>query len=250
MNTGNDQFFPYISINQKGVLNVTFQDRRLDTTSTASEWPTSRTEPGNYLVWYWGAQCKITQTTTVSMAGTGPGPGRRVAVRGARGGREPDASRPGLNPGAGPVPGNGQNSATLPFRNFQISDWGTNYDYSFRAGLFAGDYTGNTAGPKNPNGDEKGDDQTYRRLDRRPERSRLRRADEPAAGTQPDLRAVGRLLRALRLGERRQRPEGERAGQRRPLLGHALSDGHQAREVARDRPTETRGPPPGGPLRC
>jgi hypothetical protein len=66
----------------------------------------------------------------------------------------------GINPGAGPIPGNGQNSATLPFKNFQISDWGTNYDYSFRAGLFAGDYTGNTAGPTNPNGDEKGGDKT------------------------------------------------------------------------------------------
>ena len=53
----------------------------------------------------------------------------------------------GFNPGAGPVPGNGQNSATLPFRNFQISDVGSNFDYSFRAGIFAGDYSGNSAGP-------------------------------------------------------------------------------------------------------
>ena len=66
----------------------------------------------------------------------------------------------GFNPGAGPVPGNGQSAATLPFRNFQISDVGSNYDYSFRAGLFAGDYTGNTAGPKDPNGDEKGGETT------------------------------------------------------------------------------------------
>ena len=53
----------------------------------------------------------------------------------------------GFDPGAGPVPGNGQNSATLPFKNFQISDVGTNFDYSFRAGLFAGDYSGNSSGP-------------------------------------------------------------------------------------------------------
>ena len=53
----------------------------------------------------------------------------------------------GFNPGAGPVPGNGQNSSTLPFANFQISDVGTNFDYSFRAGIFAGDYSGNASGP-------------------------------------------------------------------------------------------------------
>ncbi len=56
----------------------------------------------------------------------------------------------GNNPGAGPIPGNGQNSATLPFKNFQISDVGSNFDYSFRAGLFAGDYSGNTAGAEEP----------------------------------------------------------------------------------------------------
>jgi hypothetical protein len=67
----------------------------------------------------------------------------------------------GFNPGAGPIPGNNQNVATLPFRNFQISDWGTNYDYSFRAGLFAGDYTGNSAGSKDPNADDTGGNQTY-----------------------------------------------------------------------------------------
>src|SRR4029079_4470640 len=40
----------------------------------------------------------------------------------------------------------------------QVSDVGTNYDYSFRAGIFAGDYSGNTsgpivAGPDTPGGD-------------------------------------------------------------------------------------------------
>jgi hypothetical protein len=45
------------------------------------------------------------------------------------------------------VPGQNQNPATLPFRNFQVSDVGSNYDYSFRAGIFAGDYSGNTSGP-------------------------------------------------------------------------------------------------------
>ncbi len=53
----------------------------------------------------------------------------------------------GFNPAPGAVPGQGQNSATLPFKNFQISDIGSNFDYSFRAGIFAGDYSGNTSGP-------------------------------------------------------------------------------------------------------
>jgi hypothetical protein len=158
--TGNDQFFPFISINQKGALNLSFQDRRLDTTSPigSGEWPTSKTELGNYLVWYWGAQCKITSTATVSGGTSIPAAASQCLA--------PEAvvnptGVTGFDPGAGPVPGNGQNSATLPFRNFQISDWGTNYDYSFRAGLFAGDYTGNSAGPKDPNGDEKGGNNTY-----------------------------------------------------------------------------------------
>jgi hypothetical protein len=156
VNTGNDQFFPWVTITQKGVLNVTFHDRRLDTTSTASEWPTSRTEVGNYLVWYWGGQCQVKETATVHQTGSGPVPKAASDCVAPEAVVNPSAAT-GFDPGAGPVPGNGQNSATLPFRNFQISDVGSNFDYTFRAGLFAGDYSGNAAGPKNPNGKEKGD---------------------------------------------------------------------------------------------
>jgi hypothetical protein len=146
--TGNDQFFPFITINNKGDLNVSFHDRRLDTDSPigAGAWPTSKTEQGNYLVWYWGAQCTISQTQTVTSTSTGPVPaGARQCVA-------PEAVvnptvATGFNPGAGPVPGNGQNPGTLPFNNFQISDVGTNFDYSFRAGIFAGDYSANISGP-------------------------------------------------------------------------------------------------------
>ena len=53
------------------------------------------------------------------------------------------------------MPGQNQNPATLPFRNFQISDIGSNFDYSFRAGIFAGDYSGNTSGPIVASGDGK-----------------------------------------------------------------------------------------------
>src|SRR5204863_2111158 len=67
-NFGNDQWFPWIDISNKGDLNVVFYDRRLDTASTTGEWPTSRAapngRPGNYLVWSFGAQCSITTTAT------------------------------------------------------------------------------------------------------------------------------------------------------------------------------------------
>jgi hypothetical protein len=149
--TGNDQWFPWITMDRSGELNVTFHDRRLDTTSPAGvgPWPTSKTAEGNYLAWFWGARCHITSTTTVSQAGTGPVPaGARQCVA-------PEAVvNPtvvtGFNPGLGPIPGNGQNPATLPFRNFRVSDTPSNWDYTFRAGLFGGDYTGNVTGPINP----------------------------------------------------------------------------------------------------
>jgi hypothetical protein len=158
--TGNDQFFPFISINQKGDLNVTFHDRRLDTTSPigGGAWPTSKTEQGNYLVWNFGAQCSITTTATVTSTDTTVPAAASQCVA-------PEAvvnptGVTGFNPGAGPVPGNGQNPTTLPFRNFQVSDTPSNFDYAFRAGLFAGDYNGNTTGPKDPTANELGGNQT------------------------------------------------------------------------------------------
>src|SRR5256714_3808969 len=153
--TGNDQWFPWVTIDQRGNLNVTFHDRRLDTTSPVGSgpWPTSKTEEGNYLVWFWGGKCRITSTATVTTGDTSvpAGAGQCLA---------PEAvvnptGVTGFDPGAGPIPGNGQNSATLPFRNYQISDLGTNFDYSFRAGIFAGAYSGNTSGPT-VNGDSDG----------------------------------------------------------------------------------------------
>jgi hypothetical protein len=44
-----------------------------------------------------------------------------------------------INPGAGPVPGQGD-LFRGPYHNFGISDVPSNYDYTFRAGIFAGDY--------------------------------------------------------------------------------------------------------------
>jgi len=159
-NFGADQFFPWITIDTKGNLNVTFHDRRNDTDSPAGvgPWPTSKTEVGNYLVWYWGGTCKITQTQTVTGGSTVPsGASQCVAPEaivnpglfGVIGGGNANVEAP---PGA--VPGQDQNVKTLPFKNFQISDIGSNFDYTFRAGLFAGDYSGNTSGPL-VNGDSK-----------------------------------------------------------------------------------------------
>jgi hypothetical protein len=154
-NFGADQFFPWITIDTKGNLNVTFHDRRNDTDSPAGvgPWPTSKTEVGNYLVWYWGATCKITQTQTVTQTTTGPVPSGASQCVAPEAVVNPTVAT-GFNPAPGAVPGQGQNPATLPFKNFQISDIGSNFDYTFRAGLFAGDYSGNTSGPL-VNGDSK-----------------------------------------------------------------------------------------------
>ena len=158
--TGADQFFPWVTISQGGLLNVTFHDRRLDETPAGQgEWPTSRTEAGNYLVWYWGAQCRITQTSTVSQTTTGPVPAAASQCVAQEAVVNPTVAT-GFNPGAGPIPGNGQSSSKLPFRNFQISDVPSNFDYTFRAGIFAGDYSGNTTGSINP-ADDHGSDKTY-----------------------------------------------------------------------------------------
>lgn len=146
--TGADQFFPFVTMSTDGMLNVTFHDRRLDTSSPVGSgaWPASKTEVGNYLVWYWGAQCKITHATTVSQTTTGPVPAGASQCVAPEAVVNPTVAT-GFNPGAGLVPGQNQNVATLPFRNFQISDVGTNFDYTFRAGIFAGDYSGNASGP-------------------------------------------------------------------------------------------------------
>jgi hypothetical protein len=67
--TGNDQWWPWVDISDRGDLNVKMLDRRLDTNSVAHEWPTSRQRPRNYLVWTWAAQCRVTSSTL--MAGEG-----------------------------------------------------------------------------------------------------------------------------------------------------------------------------------
>jgi hypothetical protein len=125
--TGNDQWWPWIDISDRGDLNVKMLDRRLDTDSVAHEWPTSRQRPGNYLVWTWAAQCRVTSSTLTA--------GQGCVAEGAAVIPQPTApiDPSGPQPGAGPT-------FTDPFRNFKVSDVPSNYDYCFRAGIFCGDY--------------------------------------------------------------------------------------------------------------
>jgi hypothetical protein len=140
-NFGNDQWFPWIDISDKGDLNVVFYDRRLDTNSTAGEWPESRAapngRPGNYLVWNFGAQCSITTTATVTATTTAIPAAARQCLGNEAAVVPVPAAPP--NPASGAVvPGGAQ--TVFPFRNFNVSDTASNWDYTFRAGIFAGDY--------------------------------------------------------------------------------------------------------------
>jgi hypothetical protein len=121
--TGNDQWWPWVDINERGDLNVGFHDRRLDTDSVAHEWPTSRVRPGNYLVWYWAAQCDVDESNA-----------SECVARSASAIPQPTGL---VNPGNELLPV----QTDFPFDNFVVSDVPSNFDYTFRAGLFAGDYT-------------------------------------------------------------------------------------------------------------
>jgi len=138
---GADQFFPWVDISDKGDLNVVFHDRRLDTSSTAGEWPTSRAapngRPGNYLVWNFGAQCSITSTATVTAATTSIPSGAKQCLSDQAAVITQPTGPVDITSGAA-VPG--ANQTGLPFRNFNVSDTASNWDYTFRAGIFAGDY--------------------------------------------------------------------------------------------------------------
>jgi len=123
-NFGNDQWFPWVDIGRNGQLNVVFHDRHLDEDSEESEWPQSRSRPGNYLAWFWGAQCSVTKDDS-----------RQCVAAEAQTIEQPTEP---INPGPGPVPG--QDQGSFPLRNFGVSDVPSNMDYSFRAGIFMGDY--------------------------------------------------------------------------------------------------------------
>jgi hypothetical protein len=134
---GNDQWFPWVDISPSGTLTVGFFDRRLDTSSTASEWPTSRSRPGNYLTWFFGGSCRVDSTATIPATGSSlPSGAGDCLAREAAIQRQPTAP---VDPGT-TVPG--ANQTGLPYRNFQVSDIPFNLDYAFRGGIFVGDYNG------------------------------------------------------------------------------------------------------------
>jgi hypothetical protein len=123
VHTGNDQIFPWIDIGENGDLVVVWQDRRLDQNSTAHEWPTSRSRPGNYLLWFWGANCEVDSANSSECVAPTAGTITQPAAP--------------INP---PSTTTFPNQTVFPFENFGISDTGYNWDYCFRAGIFCGDY--------------------------------------------------------------------------------------------------------------
>ena len=122
---GADQWWPWVDTNDFGHLNILYHDRRLDQSSTAHEWPTSRNRPGNYLVWTWGSQCHVKVADS-----------RECLAPGAVEIPQPTAP---INPGADPQPGQGITFLGR-LHNFGITDVPSNFDYCFRAGIFCGDY--------------------------------------------------------------------------------------------------------------
>ena len=136
INFGNDQWFPWVDVSPSGKLFVVWEDRRLDTSTTAIEWPGSRQRTGNYLVWFFGATCTVNT------------PNSRDCVAPEAGTITQPASPAATNPASTAVPPGG-NQQTFPFRNIQLQDVPNNWDYTFRAGIFAGDYSGVAAGKNN-----------------------------------------------------------------------------------------------------
>lgn len=131
VHTGNDQWFPWLDISGDGWVHGAWQDRRLDTTSPVGvgEWPTSKTRQGNYIAWFWGGRCRVTQTGPItSQSGRQCVHPNAAIIEQPTGPVDPPDSY--LDPP----------QSVFPFRNFGISDVPYNWDYCFRAGIFCGDY--------------------------------------------------------------------------------------------------------------
>ena len=134
-NYGNDQWFPWVDISDDGDVNVVFHDRRLDTDSTASEWPGSRQRAGNYLAWFWGGVCRVDKADSRDCVAPTAG-NSGLANQDCQ-----DQATPNLHcQDPGRTPAAGFNQTVFPFRNYTVSDSPYNLDYAFRAGIFMGDY--------------------------------------------------------------------------------------------------------------
>ena len=130
-NFGADQWFPWVDIGPRGDVTVVFYDRRLDQNSTVHEWPGSRTTPGDYLTWFWGASCDVDTPDSSECVAPGLLP-------------LPQPTAP-VDPGNELLP----EPTGFPYRNYGISDVPSNMDYSFGAGVFIGDYNNVAIGPDN-----------------------------------------------------------------------------------------------------
>ena len=136
-NFGNDQWFPWVDISEDGDVNVVFHDRRLDTDSTGSEWPTSRQRAGNYLGWFWGGVCRVSTADSRDCVAPTAGPsGLPTANQDCQDQATPNLSCQDPPRGAAA----GSNQTVFPFKNYTVSDSPYNFDYTFRAGIFMGDY--------------------------------------------------------------------------------------------------------------
>ena len=136
-NFGNDQWFPWVDISEDGDVNVVFHDRRLDTDSTGSEWPTSRQRAGNYLGWFWGGVCRVSTADSRDCVAPTAGPsGPPTANQDCQDQATPNLSCQDPPRGAAA----GSNQTVFPFKNYTVSDSPYNFDYTFRAGIFMGDY--------------------------------------------------------------------------------------------------------------
>jgi hypothetical protein len=126
----NDNWWPWVEIGDRGDLVVPFYDRRLDRDSVEHEWPSSRQEPGNYLVWRFGGVCSVTRADS------------RECLAPTAGVIEPPTEPTDFPPFV-------ETQTVFPFKNFAISDVPNNFDYCFRAGIFCGDYDTVAIGPDN-----------------------------------------------------------------------------------------------------
>lgn len=133
-NYGNDQWFPWVDISEDGDVNVVFHDRRLDADSTASEWPASRQRAGNYLGWFWGGVCRVGRADSRDCVAPTAGNSGIANQECQDVPSNPNCQDPGRTPAAG------SNQTVFPFKNYTVSDSPYNYDYTFRAGIFMGDY--------------------------------------------------------------------------------------------------------------
>jgi hypothetical protein len=142
-NFGAEQWWPWVDISERGDVNIVFYDRRLDPDSAAHEWPTSRTTPGDYLTWFWGGVCSVTSTGTVT-TGTTTIPRSAAHCLGDTAAIVTPPTAP-VNPNNDLLPV----QTVFPFKNFTVSDVPSNFDYSFGAGVFIGDYNNVAIGPDN-----------------------------------------------------------------------------------------------------